>query len=930
MELTSYESSLGLTARLSIPRLRADRVRRPRLIDCLEKAAGARLIFIQAPAGFGKTTLMADWLATSRRPFAWLGIEGGAEDADAFLARLDAAIDIALSTVPFNRAYPVADLTREAFLFSIATRIADSRLPLILVIDDFHNLRDTASQALISRLCDILPTGTCLLIASREGIPFPAARLRARGELKELGMDDLRFTAPESREFLSRADLPRLTDEAAATLEARTEGWVAGLQLAVIAFRDSQDPSRFIDAFGGTSRDVYDFLTEEALAVLSQPDLDFLTASSVVDRFCAPLCAAITGEGPAGIGDATARLQRLERNCLFIVPLDDKRSWYRFHHLFRETLLGRLRAFDPDRERELRLAASTWLGDHGYQADALRQAVLAGDAVRAGLLAENQALSVLEKGDLRELREGFESFDASANEAGPWFRLASAWAAAYAGELEKALARAAAAEEASPATAALLRAARGTQGEHFRSSSRQVEYNAADVKMIRELAARSAAAAGLSERRLAGQIESLRAYVARLQMEARVGLDRAVRALELLPSEDLVPRCHAEYSMASSLYVLAIDVESDATYLAAMETARRAGVLHVRYLAAAGLANLRLALGKLDSAKSLCLAISVEPEAHRYPALGEVFIILSQLEWEREETSAALEAGRRGLELSLRWGQADSLVFAYVTLALALSAAGDSESGLELLTRASRLESVSAWHKLNIEEAVASIELERGNRAGADDFCSRPQTFNTYEGFFTLAHWLILRKRAAEALPYIEYYRERGEKRGTLPRLADAYILMAMVAKNRGERVEARDWLEKALAIAIPRGLIRRFIHRGEGIRELLAERQADKPDPFVERLLGAFAVDAERRKEKARARRIDGKTRSESAVESLSPRELEVLRLLGEGLTAEEIAERSFVAPSTIRSHVKAIYGKLGVHRRVEALRRAGELGLI
>jgi LuxR family maltose regulon positive regulatory protein len=376
--------------------------------------------------------------------------------------------------------------------------------------------------------------------------------------------------------------------------------------------------------------------------------------------------------------------------------------------------------------------------------------------------------------------------------------------------------------------------------------------------------------------------------------------------------------------------MLGIDAEAVPAYQAAMDTARRAGVLHVRYLAAAGLANLRLALGDLEGARSLCVAMASEPGADRYPALGDVHVILSQLEWERDEIGPALEAGRRGLELCLRWGQADGLVTAYISLATALSAAGEPESGLELLARASRLESVSTWHKLNIDEAVASVEIERGNRAGADDFCSRPQPIRTYEGYFTLAHWLILRRRAAEALPYIEFFRERGERRGTLPRLADAYLLLALAAKTRGERTEARAWLGKALAIASPRGLVRRFIRRGEGIRELLRELQAEAPDPHVERILGAFAADAERRQDKARARRAEGGPRSDAAVEVLSPRELEVLRLLGEGLTAEEIAERSFVAPSTVRSHIKAIYGKLGVHRRVEALRRAGELGIV
>jgi len=241
---------------------------------------------------------------------------------------------------------------------------------------------------------------------------------------------------------------------------------------------------------------------------------------------------------------------------------------------------------------------------------------------------------------------------------------------------------------------------------------------------------------------------------------------------------------------------------------------------------------------------------------------------------------------------------------------------------------------VSAWSKLNIEEAIASIEIERGNRSGADSFCSKPQTIRTFEGSFTLSHWLILKRRASEAIPHLEFMRGRGEAREALPRLVDAYLLSALVAKARGEREEARSWLEKALEIAAPRDYLRRFIRRGEGIAELLRERHAQTPEPafdrFVSRILAAFEDSARRRAEKLGSLRSESGARSAACVEALSPRELEVLRLLGEGLTAEEIALRSFVAPSTVQSHVKSIYAKLGVHRRVEALKRAGELGFL
>jgi LuxR family transcriptional regulator, maltose regulon positive regulatory protein len=402
MSRPSFESAALLSARFAIPRLRSDRVRRSRLVELLENSAGSRLVFIQAPAGFGKTTLLADWLAASRRPFAWIGIDREEHDADSFLTRLEAAVDYALGLTDPSPALPsLSAPAREGRLLRVAGRLADTGKALVLVIDDFHNLKNAEGQSLVARLCDFLPEGTTLVVASREGIPFPVGRLRARGELSEIGADALRFSLPEVREFLARVSPVRLCDEDAASLETRTEGWIAGLQLAVIALRDGREPRSFIASFGGNSRAVHDFLAEEALASLPPEDLDFLTALSVVECFGSRLSAALSaGLSPAapgtpssdlvedGIEEARARLHRLERDCLFLVPLDDERNRYRFHVLFREALLGRLRDSDPGRERKLRLIASAWLEANGHPVEALRQALLAGDAERAGNLAE--------------------------------------------------------------------------------------------------------------------------------------------------------------------------------------------------------------------------------------------------------------------------------------------------------------------------------------------------------------------------------------------------------------------------------------------------------------------------------------------------------------------------------------------------------------
>ena len=873
-------SAAALSARaavLSIPRLRPDRVRRSRLVERLERGAAGRLVLVEAPAGFGKTTLISDWLAETRRPYAWVSVEQGLSEQGAFLACLEAAVDLALGGE--GRALSAAPPA--AVLLSLASRIASSGLGLALVVDDFHRAAAARAGEALGRLAELLPEGSCLVVASRSGPDFPAARLRASGELAEIGADELRFTPAEAREFLSRSALPGLSDEDAALLGSRTEGWIAGLQLAVLALRDGRDPRAFVEAFGGTTRSVYDFLAEEAIDALPPATLGFLTAASVADSFCPGLCDALRAAEPGAAAGpeepapaAGALLARLERDCLFLVPLDDERRWYRLHPLFREALLARLRASAPGAERELRRRASLWLEANGRPAEALRQAALAGLAERTAALSERFALAALQSGDIGEIHAALAALPGTAGPQGPWLGLAAAWTAAYAGELDEAEAHAA------------------------------------------EALAAAAGFAPAEARRVEGHAQAIRAFAASQAARSREAVELARRALELLPESEAMARGQAELTLGTASYLLARDAEAREALGRAMALSGAAGVSHLRYLAAACLAQQMLSLGDLDGAKALCLSAAAEPGAAASPALGGVLVALSRVHWERGETDAALEAARRGLELGLRWGHADGLVSAYIALAEALAAARSSDAAIALLGRARRLEQVSAWHKLNLDEAAASISILRGDWRSAEEFCSMPQAIGTFEGSFTQAAYLIARKRPAEALPLLDHCRERAESRGLATRAVETHILYALARRARGERRAALESLGLALAAAAPMGAVLRFARRGEALLELLDELRAERRDEFAERVALALREELGR-----------GGSRPEGA---LSPRELEILRLVAEGRTAEEAADRLCVAPSTVRSHVKSIYAKLGAHRRLEAIKRARELGLL
>jgi LuxR family transcriptional regulator, maltose regulon positive regulatory protein len=401
-EAATEEREELLATKLNIPQPRPDQLRRSRLIDRLNQGMAQKLIMVCTPAGFGKTSLLADWAASTEWPVAWLSLDPQDNDPVRFWRYLVGALDRTCSGLA-NHVLPLLTPTSviggEVVVTALANQLQANELQaapetLALVLDDYHMIESRPIHEGMAYLLDHLPPRLRLVISSRSDPPLPLARLRGRGQLAELRATDLRFSPDETSALLRDAWQLDLTPHAIAALEARTEGWGVGLHLAALSLRERADPDTFLTKLMGTHRYILDYLSEEVLE--RQPDRvqAFLLQTSILDRLCGLLCDAITGDA-----DGQDMLERLERSNLFLVPLDDERHWWRFHQLFGDLLRARLHRTGAARVSELHRRAAAWCAQHGLIDEAIQHAVASGDSIWAIQVVEEHVHETLDRGE---------------------------------------------------------------------------------------------------------------------------------------------------------------------------------------------------------------------------------------------------------------------------------------------------------------------------------------------------------------------------------------------------------------------------------------------------------------------------------------------------------------------------------------------------
>ena len=919
-----------LATKLHVPPAPPGFVPRPRLVRALGDGLARGRVLVCAPAGFGKTALLADWARGSGRPVAWLGLDDGDSDPARFWRYAVAALDRARPGLA-RRAGPVPQRSFEALVTVLINELAGDpgADEVLLVLDDYHLVDSAPVHESVAFLLENLPPGLRVVVSGRANPPLPLARLRARGQLAELREAELRFTAEEAAALLGEAAGPGLPEGAVAALVTRTEGWAAGLQLAGLSLRGHADAAGFAAAFSGSHRFVLDYLADEVLDGQPGQVREFLLETSVLDRLSGELCDAVTGRT-----GSQAMLQDIERAGLFLMPLDEVRGWWRYHHLFADLLRARLQAEQPGRVQALHRAAAAWSEDHDLADDAVRHAVAAGDAAWAARLVERNVETLLGRGEGATLRRWLSALPAESVRDSPRLCLAQAYGAAMGFQLE--------------ALKSLL-----DDAEHAWAVSGAEPYWDPAGRPVSVLANIPAA------------IALLRGVLARLRGDAALAADYNRQALALLGEDEWLMHSFVRWDQAVADWLggrLGPAQRGMAEVLAerraADEAVRRVGAEPAEVLRTveggteffAGflatrvgydLGQVQRAQGNLDAALlTYRQALEAAGENSRAAHTGMAHVGLAQVLYERNELSAALDHATRGVTLCRQLIFTTPLATGLALLARIRHAQGDAAGAMEAMGEAERVElSPQVIALLNPQRArllLAQGDVRAAARwaaaAGlaADDEPGYPRE----PEYLVLARVLLAQNAPGPALALLQRLLDAAASQGRTGSVIEIQALRALALAADGQHPSAPGALTEAVTLARRPGYVRVFADEGAPMHALLARLAAVPPgqqhgarriDPdYLATLLRAC-----RQAEAEPAQRRAG-VAPQGLVEPLTDRELEVLRLIAAGRSNQRIAHDLVVALDTVKKHVTHVLGKLGAANRTEAAARARQLGLI
>jgi len=902
-----------LQTKLYVPRLRRTLVARPRLSERLSHGAESKLTLISAPAGFGKTTLLAEWLAAAsadERSTAWLSLDQADNQPVSFWTYLITALQTAASEVGASALSLLQEPQPppiQTVLTTLLNELGAAPNDIVLVLDDYHAIDAPDIQDGMAFLLEHLPQRIHLVIATRADPALPLARLRARGELAEIRAADLRFTPDEAAAYLNGVMGLALTARDVAALEGRTEGWIAALQLAALSMQGRDDVAGFIAGFAGDDRYIVDYLIEEVLQRQSEDVRNFLLQTSILGRLSGPLCDVVTGRD-----GGKAMLEALDRGNLFLVPLDDRREWYRYHHLFADVLLARLLDEQPDQVPDLHRRASEWYEQNGELSEAIRHALAGGDFERAADLIE-VAIPALRRGRQEvTLRRWLETLPDELIRARPVLNVGYVGALMVSGELDGVEGRLLDAERWLDASAGAM------EGPDVPSAATVV----VDEEQLR---------------RLPAEIAIYRAALARALGDVAGTVTYARRALDLLRDDDHLGR-GAAAGFLGLVHWTSGDLEAaHQSWATAMASLLKAGHVSDAIGCSIALADIRTVQGRLREATSIYergLELAAGPGEPALRGAADMHVGLSEVHRERNDLAAAAQHLRQSQELGEHAGLAQNRYRWCVATARMREAEGDLDGALDLLDDAERLyvsdyfPNVRPIAALKARVWVAedrwaeALGWAREQGLSADDDLSYLREFE----HVTLARALLARSRRTpadgswdEAMALLDRLLDAAEQGQRGRSVIEILVLQALAHEARRDVRATVVPLERAVALAEPEGYVRVFVDEGGPIAVLLEDAARRRLAPgYVRQLLAALG------RTKARAPVQEG------LIEPLSQRELEVLRLLGTDLGGPEIANQLVVSLNTVRTHTRNIYAKLGVNNRRAAVRRAEELDLL
>jgi len=904
-----------IRTKLSAPQLRAGLVARPYLLSQLGESAACALTLVCAPAGYGKTTLLTNWIAHLRTTekagapiICWLSLDAGDNQPVRYLGYLVAAIEIAGGAVSPQASMMLrssAPAPLQTILAVLLNDLDQLAVPIFLILDDYQFISNKAIHAGMALFLDHLPSNVHLVIASRSDPPIPLARLRARGQLTEIRANDLRFSYEETEGLFNQVMGLGLTPDDMTRLGERTEGWVAGLQMAGLALKSifetrPSDASLFVQNFAGSNRYILDYLVEEVLNHQTQEIQDFLLQTSILENLSASLCDAVTGMSPsnsqgAGFSSQNA-LEYLERANLFLISLDTDRLWYRYHHLFADLLRARLAGRAPQMVPELHARASEWYEGNGRLPEAVDHALDAGQYERACRLIDALAGQMLYQDGMRSLLGWIKRLPPRIFLAHPWLPIAQAWSAMSANDVGK-------------------------------------------IEPLLEIAESAIQPGDRPDLQGAwkGHIACLRAFVADVQGDVPHTIEMAHQALESLEPDDAPTRAFAKYTLGRAYFICGDLSQAIATLAENVRDCIEADVTTVIAPSLSMLSKVYRVKGRLrESIEGVTDGTSYfenrDPRGVRLAGLAFVgrAIVLA----ERNDLDEAEEIIRRSLEVCLPWANPSSTCRCYMVLTHVLRAQGRFDAAAEALTLAEEsirsrtpvpevlcdlnAERVGLWLATGRISRASQWSQERQERADPEEPFSIPRE----QDEITLARVQIAERELEIAIQTLEKLALATENGGRIGQLIEIRKLQALALQARGDQRPALEMLQKVLALAGPAGYIRTFLDEGKPMQEMLLACVQSSPAEsatYIKELLAAFDSP-----------RPAAEPRSSPLADPLTAREMEILLAMAEGLSNRQIAEKFILAEGTVKFYVHAVLAKLGVHNRTQAVVEAKKQGMI
>ena len=877
-----------LATKLFIPKTRPDLVSRSRLIEQLNDGLHRKLTLISAPAGFGKTTLVSEWIANCERPVAWLSLDKEDSDPRRFLGYLVAA----LQTVSAEIGEDVLGMLQtpqsppiESILTALLNEIATLPDGFCLVLDDYHVIDAKQVDQALTFLLERSPPQMHLVIITREDPNLPLARFRARGQLTEIRVADLRFTLVEAARFLNQVMGLELSEDDIAALETRTEGWIAGLQLAAISMRGHTDTASFIESFTGSHHFVLDYLVEEVLLQQSESIQTFLLCTSLLERLCGPLCDAVLLD-PSVPGQET--LQYIEQANLFLIPLDNERRWYRYHPLFADLLQQRLQqGFVPStgtkvaEVAELHLRASKWYEGNGLDVEAFEHAAAANDLERAERLMEGGGVPLQYRGAMTPVLNWLESLPVELMDARPSLWVAYASALTMIGKPVDSI-------------------------ENILQSAEVALQSVGPDDKVRDLI---------------GQVAAIRAMLAIPQNQVETIIAQSRRALEYLHPDNLSVRTTATWTLGYAYQLQGNRPAAIQAHREALSISQTSGNTMISIAAATSLGQIQESENQLHQAVEYyekVLQLAGEP-----PLLTacEAHLGLARICYEWNDLDAAQEHGQQSLQLAREMENVDTPADCELLFARLKLARGDIGGASEMVANAEQFISQNKFVHLAPEVAATQVlvSLHQGNLTKAAELAEK------HKLPISQAQVYLAQGNAPVALAVLETYRQQVEAKDWCDERLKVMIMQAIAHRVHGEDDQAMMLLKEALALAEPGGFIRLFVDEGPPMAKLLSKVVIPGgTSNYIRKLLGAF--EAEEKENGGKSFRSS----AQSLIEPLSQREMEVLQLIAQGLSNHQIGERLFLALNTVKGHNRKIFNKLQVQRRTEAVARARELDLL